>query len=207
MWYTLVVYALLLVVTVLGFIGFTHTIAKWDVYVARFMYELRHPLWLFFFFVVTGTGKWYVVTVLAAACVGVMYHTTVSRRYILPFLVTLAGTGISVWASKLLFHRVRPGGLLPTYVEQSYSFPSGHSAIAIALYGFLVYMLLRQKVTHKVRVGSVAACVLLIFLIGLSRLYLGVHYLSDVWGGYMLGAAWLIVGMLLAETSRGAGKK
>jgi hypothetical protein len=91
----------------------------------------------------------------------------------------------------------RPRSDLAVYAESSLSFPSGHSAVAAAFYGFLTYLLLRE------RIGPTLLWILtgtsLVFLIGLSRVYLDEHYLSDVLNGYLVGALWALLGIFLAE--------
>src|SRR5262249_19621450 len=87
-------------------------------------------------------------------------------------------------------------------VEKSFSFPSGHAAIAIALYGFLSYVLTRNVISWKLRTNVVFAALIVAFTVGLSRMYLGLHFLSDVLGGYVIGLLWLMVGATLAEILR-----
>ena len=98
---------------------------------------------------------------------------------------------------KYLFHRSRPALAHPLVKLETYSFPSGHAVSATVFYGFLA-ILLCSSVPSKVRrvvirLGAIA----LILAVGFSRVYLGVHYPTDVLGGMIEGAAWLnIVGMV-----------
>ena len=85
------------------------------------------------------------------------------------------------------------------YIEDTFSFPSGHATIAVGFYGFLVYILFRQIKNWKYKINALFFSITLILAIGLSRLYLGVHFLSDVWGGYLLGALWLLIGITISE--------
>ncbi|MBI4427261.1 MAG: LssY C-terminal domain-containing protein [Candidatus Magasanikbacteria bacterium] len=119
------------------------------------------------------------------------------RIYILPFWATVAGTGLSVFLGKLITHRPRPDVAL--YLEDSFSFPSGHAAMAVAFYGFLTYVLFRQIKKWRYKINALFFSAAIILAIGFSRLYLGVHFLSDVWGGYLLGALWLIIGIAVSE--------
>jgi undecaprenyl-diphosphatase len=86
---------------------------------------------------------------------------------------------------------------MAVYAESSFAFPSGHSAASVAFFGFLTYVLIRE------RVGPIVVSFLvgttLIFLIGLSRIYLVEHYLSDVLNGYLVGALWALLGIWLVE--------
>jgi len=91
-------------------------------------------------------------------------------------------------ALKGLFGRPRPSGETLT-AAYGYSFPSGHAMMSVALYGFLILLLCAKR--HKHRKLWVTALLLLIFLIGISRVYLNVHYATDVLGGWFFGLVWL----------------
>jgi undecaprenyl-diphosphatase len=73
----------------------------------------------------------------------------------------------------------------------TYSFPSGHTAAATVFYGLLACYLLRRVQAWPARAAIAAACCLMVALVALSRMYLGVHYLSDVLAASAEGAAWL----------------
>ncbi len=90
---------------------------------------------------------------------------------------------------------MRPPESFFAYLETGYSFPSAHAAMSFACYGFIVYLVWRSATSQSFRTIAVLGLSVLIGAIGFSRLYLGVHYLSDVVGGYALGAAcvWLAI--------------
>ena len=92
---------------------------------------------------------------------------------------------------KIVFARPRPSVFPPLVTEHTYSFPSGHTITAMALYGFLAIILWRE---HR-RIWALLAGAL-IPLVGFSRIYLGVHYPSDVLGALMLGGLWLLIVVL-----------
>lgn len=107
------------------------------------------------------------------------------------YVLTIAlGAGLLNQLLKFLFQRPRP--TIEHLVEQGgYSFPSGHSMGSMILYGALVFLIVqlsRKRITKWI---ALACAAILVFLIGFSRIYLGVHFPSDVIGGYSLGAAWL----------------
>ena len=109
-------------------------------------------------------------------------------------LVTAAaGTSLLVVLVKLLIGRARPEGSGMLVLVDSSSFPSAHSAQAVATYGALAYLAGQAAPRWGQRVAAWTAAVLIAVLVGFSRLYLGVHWLSDVLGGYALGAAWLAI--------------
>lgn len=91
---------------------------------------------------------------------------------------------------KELFHRTRPAPMLTGPIDaQQFSFPSGHAMVAAAFYFFLAYLAWRL-VRGRWRTLLVVGLVLLVLLIGLSRLYLGAHFLSDVIAGFFVGFLW-----------------
>lgn len=103
----------------------------------------------------------------------------------------LAAVGMAealVQVIKFTLHRPRPGAL-HVGMEQ-FSFPSGHATLSIVVYGFLAFLLCVQA-SHRLRVVIVSGAALLIGLVAWSRLYLGVHWMSDVVGGLSFGTAWI----------------
>ena len=149
-----------------------------------------------FFLWITVLGKWQVVFVFFLATLAILWLWR-KRTYIIPLLITIFGAEFFTGVAKLIFHRPRPASAV--YLEHSFSFPSGHATIAMAFYGFLIYIIIRNAQRWRVKLNVFFSGLILIALIGLSRLYLGVHYVSDVWGGYLIGALWLIIGISLAE--------
>jgi len=104
--------------------------------------------------------------------------------------LTLAGGLLLVYLAvhviKELMQRARPLGQVLTWAP-GYSFPSGHSACSMFVYGFLIYWIFRQEWPKIYKYLSAAVLGLLIALIGFSRIYLNAHYASDVLAGYILG--------------------
>ncbi|MBQ4030439.1 MAG: phosphatase PAP2 family protein [Bacilli bacterium] len=93
---------------------------------------------------------------------------------------------------KYIFSRERPIGI-NLIKETGYSFPSGHSMMSVAFYGFIGYIFLHSKRDKKIRILVILSTMILSLLIGISRIYLGVHYASDVLAGFVLSLAYLIL--------------
>ena len=93
---------------------------------------------------------------------------------------------------KLIFMRERPR-INPMLILDSYSYPSGHSMVSMAFYGYLIYLIYNHINNKKVKYLSISILSILIFLIGVSRVYLGVHYTSDIIGGFCFGIAYIII--------------
>lgn len=110
-----------------------------------------------------------------------------------PFIIILIISTTFVIILKLIFMRERPN-ILRLIPIDGYSFPSGHSIISVSFYGYFGTYLLEHY--HTKTIISLT-CFLFIFGIGVSRIYLGVHYFSDVLAGYSLGAFTLGIGNLL----------
>lgn len=103
---------------------------------------------------------------------------------------------------KYAFHRARPVFDNPILTLTTYSFPSGHAMAAMLLYGSLTVFAVWKFKVWRWRVFAVLAAAMLIILIDFSRIYLGVHYLSDVLAGSVAGLAWLTLCITAVETMR-----
>ena len=99
---------------------------------------------------------------------------------------------------KLFFHRVRPPHPLIEPL-QSFSFPSGHATSGFIFYGLLVYLIWKTSIPKFIKYSAGAILILFSFLIGFSRVYLRVHYPSDVIAGFCIGFAWLSLTIWLFE--------
>ena len=103
----------------------------------------------------------------------------------------LVGVVILNQVLKFIVHRPRPEGFR-LIAESGYSFPSGHSMVAMAFYGLLAWMVWTYERDPFVRRTCVTGFALVVVLVGVSRIYLGVHYASDVIAGFCLSLAWLV---------------
>jgi membrane-associated phospholipid phosphatase len=111
--------------------------------------------------------------------------------YVLVWLVGVSGGQLLNLLLKQLFHRARPVFSDPFAHAVDFSFPSGHTMTAFITYGLLAYFLVRLIDNYRARILIVFTAALMIVLIGISRIYLGVHYFSDVVAGFMVGGVWL----------------
>ncbi len=107
------------------------------------------------------------------------------------FLTIAAGAVISELTLKEFFARPRPA-IVPHLVNaEFYSFPSGHSMMSVVVYSTLALLLIYSGVNEKLKIYFISAAFILPFAIGLSRVYLGVHYPTDIIAGWALGIVWL----------------
>jgi membrane-associated phospholipid phosphatase len=103
---------------------------------------------------------------------------------------------------KYVFQRSRPVFQEPLVTLMTYSFPSGHASAATLFYGLLASYVVITSRNWSVRLGTAAACTLMVLLVAFSRVYLGAHYLSDVLAGMAGSAAWLTVCITAISTLR-----
>jgi undecaprenyl-diphosphatase len=173
-------------------------IVRWDVEFSRWLHVHSNGALVSFFKVVTWAGN---VAFLALLVAGVSLFLLRRRRVNEAVLVTASAAGIELLNGglKLLFHRPRPE---LAYVHlDTYSFPSGHAAGTAAIYGVILYVLARPF-SNRARVVAAVGYVLLVAVVAFSRLYLEVHYLSDVLAGASLGAAWASGSLFVYEMKR-----
>jgi len=165
-----------------------------DHIVANLMVGWRTPEMTSFFTWITYLGiKEIVLLFLAAATILLFLYK--KYNYLIALYFSIAGSAVFLYLGKLAFHRPRPETAL--YFESSYSFPSGHATLAVAFYGFLGYLLIRHAHAFKTKVNIFFGTTILVLLIGMSRIYLGEHYISDVYSGYLIGTLWVITAITL----------
>jgi undecaprenyl-diphosphatase len=128
------------------------------------------------------------------------------RRGAVLVLVTVGGAGALNLGLKTLFGRARPEAFFDQYpVPESFSFPSGHALFAACFFGGLAVLASHRLNSRVAEIVVWLICLSLILLIGVSRIYLGVHYPTDVLGGFAVGVVWVMsvaLGDRLAERRR-----
>ncbi|OGY58129.1 MAG: hypothetical protein A3E61_01495 [Candidatus Colwellbacteria bacterium RIFCSPHIGHO2_12_FULL_43_12] len=189
-------YALLLFVGVIQDIITSDPLALTDVRIANLLYAFRNDEALSFFTWVTTLGSAPII-ITSSIAFSIVLWIWKKHKYLLPFWLTLAGAQLFSSLGKVVIRRPRPE--LAFYNEHTFSFPSGHAALSVVFYGFIAYFLFRSIKKWEKKVAVLCAALFIISLIGFSRIYIGVHFLSDVWGGYLLGAIWLVIGITVSE--------
>ncbi len=126
------------------------------------------------------------------------------RKVFFWYLLSYAITAMVVWILKDQIHRVRPYNFSDNIIciggaSTDFSFPSGHSACATAIAIFVGYSLFTYYKNTGIRIGIVLGCGLYVGLVGLSRIYLGMHYLTDVLAGIAISAVFCILGIVLMK--------
>jgi undecaprenyl-diphosphatase len=187
----------LLIITLIGFGSMAllikeNDIVHFDKVIIAFIQSLESPYitatMKFFSFIGSGSS----INCIAVVSVIVLYFFLHHRSELLLFILVLIGSHYLFRFLKEIFQRVRPD--LHRLIEiGGYSFPSGHATNAITVYGILTFLLWRHISTHLGRTLLLIFSIFMIFSIGISRIYLGVHYPSDVLAGYFAGGFWLLI--------------
>ena len=141
-----------------------------------------------FFIAFTQLGG---VLVVSAVSIGLLVYSLLKKRYAKSILIvlTIGGSALINIILKTYFVRARPDLWEQIVTETSFSFPSGHSVASMALALTIIILLWRSKW----RAASIIAGISYVILIGVSRMYLGVHYPTDVLGGWLLSTAWVLI--------------
>ena len=174
-------------------------LVSFDETLAMLLHERATPKLTAFFLVVTALGSLEFIVFLGLV-VTVIF--VVQRRWLDlgMWLAALAGGAVLNLLLKGIFARPRPFFEYPLVLESSYSFPSGHATMSLIVYGMLAYFAVRALRTWRARTAVVFGAALLVILIGFSRMYLGVHYFSDVVAGFASAGVWLSALITGSET-------
>lgn len=169
---------------------------SYDTRITNYVTSFRRP-WLtkaFEFITHVGDFNGYLIMVLLST--GMIYWHFKSWRFSIETGIVLLLASLSNVALKKVINRARPE--VDHLVSVStLSYPSGHAMSAMAFYGFLIYVCYNIKMNKVVKGLFIFFLVFLIFSIGISRIYLGVHYPSDIAGGYIAGFIWVIFSIVL----------
>ena len=143
------------------------------------LFSIRNQFWDTFFSMITICGN--TITVIILVAISLFFLK--KERYLL--LIAVCTTVGMTQLFKCLVQRTRPDHIR-LIVEKGYSFPSGHAMISISLYGFFLYFVYHNVKNKQLRWIFISLLSILILGIGCSSVYLGVHYPSDILGGYCL---------------------
>ncbi len=182
------------------------SLLRWDMGILHSMQNYRTPaldeVMLFF----TTLGNWQTV-IWGMICASVILSLRNRRHAIVALLVSVIGGALFVTAIKVVIQRPRPPIDLALTQARSFSFPSGHSFVAFSFYGLVTYLLIRSLRGAGLRTLALLGGFALVIGIGSSRIYLGVHWPSDVLASYAFGSIWLIAMIGALEISTDTGRR
>lgn len=169
-----------------------------DYKISQSIIYLRSDFFDQFFIFITWLGSWPVIIFLVI-CLSILFCFYRKGNLMLPLFISVAGSGLMTIIIKYLVDRSRPGVDIALYLEKLPSFPSAHAALVFAFFGYLLYLVWKFNYNLTQRFFLSFIFILIIILIGFSRLYLGVHFLSDVIAGYLIGLAWVLVAVYISQ--------
>lgn len=194
LWWVAVVVLLVLFVFIALSIG-----TSWMTDVENFVYlevvERMSPVAISVMKIVTHMGDPIVVV---AICLLLFAVPRWRRNYAVSASTSVLIAAVANVGLKHLFARARPD-TLRLVTETSYSFPSGHAMINMALYATMALLMLRLVKNRKTRIALIALCAGVVVTIGFSRIFLGVHYVTDVVAGWCLG---LVIAMVVTKEQK-----
>ncbi len=163
--------------------------------------QLRRPYLDKLMLLVTLTGNWQMIT-WGSLLGAVLLIIAQKRRYLMAMILSNVSAMFLVSLVKIIIERARPPVENALILEHGFSFPSGHSYFAVAFYCLLTYFWVRHFYQKWARIGVFILGSVYILLLGLSRIYLGVHWTTDVLGALSLGVAVLAVIVAYIEYQR-----
>ena len=178
-----------------------HLLVGMDRQVAQWLHAHATPCVTTAMLTISALGSGRAVTVIALGLALVLVWHRAWERLLVVVLTVPGGAGLNTLL-KHAFRRARPLFDDPLLVLTTYSFPSGHAMAVTVLYGLLAVYAVRHLSQRRSRMLVASVAGVLIVLVGFSRLYLGVHYLSDVLGGIAAGVVWLTLCLTAVETVR-----
>jgi undecaprenyl-diphosphatase len=165
---------------------------RFDESALAFINQLASPELTSFMRAVTYLGS-NEFLLIAGAGVVLAFVLTRRGRAAVTLLITMAGAALLNVTLKLSFGRERPEPFFDTPLPESFSFPSGHALLSFCFYGVLAAVTTARVSGTARRAAVWAGAAALVILIGLSRVYLGVHYPSDVAAGYAAAFVWVMI--------------
>lgn len=167
-------------------------LSAFDTFIYDMIIQFQSDRLTFFFRQITRFGNGEIVIAIA------LLFLLIRKKLAFFCLINIICNNLLNTGLKLLMMRVRPN-ILRLIEIGGYSFPSGHAMISMAFYGLLIYFVHRLKYFKNIKILLYCVFVLIIVLVGVSRIYLGVHYASDVIGGYLASLAYLFVLISMIE--------
>src|SRR3989344_2889646 len=178
-------------------------LASLDLNIIYALSSIRSPIGVGIFSLFTDLGGAVVVIPVTLFVCAILWYRN-EFPYAVGLISAVLGGEVVKDSIKELVMRSRPPVALHAVAENGWSFPSGHATAAMALYGFLIYVTWKFAPAPW-RMPLTLLFSAIILLVGFSRLYLGVHYTSDVIGGFAVGALFLWLGILVGKRLSGSG--
>lgn len=166
-------------------------IVHYDDLVTNYVLSYRSPAMTSYFKFVTDIGdvEGYIAITIITAIVSLVVLK--KWKYMLQICLVMIISALSNVVLKRFINRARPT-IEHLVTVESLSYPSGHAMAAMSFYGFLMYLFYKMKMNKFLKYTGMILIAFLILSIGVSRIYLGVHYPSDIAAGFVAGAIWVV---------------
>jgi len=172
------------------------SVAGFDTNIRYFMRQIQSPMWTSLLLTVTKLGSTLILAIIGSIA-GIAFIALRWFRPLMLFIVTMVGQAVLHHGAKWLVARPRPAALMSYKDVESSSFPSGHALAALCMYGAIAWIVATRTENTAAKIGITALALVLIFLIGMSRAYIGVHYPTDVIAGFLAAFVWTAAVMSL----------
>lgn len=166
-------------------------LATYDTAISEKIVSFRSSSLTKYFIFVTKVGDSLGYIIAFPLCTLLFYWMFKSWEYVIQISLVMALALSSNLILKKIINRTRPEAEHLVVVE-TLSYPSGHAMTAMAFYGFLIYLISQFRISKILKFPIIILLILLILSIGISRIYLGVHFPSDIAGGYIAGLIWVV---------------
>ena len=189
------------ILAIFGFVQITDEVLSKEIDAAnhavlRFFYEMRSPMMNEVALQLTALGSGVVVPIIAFFFILILLGHK-RKRTAISFAIMIVGAGLLIAALKLFFAIARPDSYEPLVKEMTYSFPSGHAVISFTLYGGMAAWLFISRKRETWVWLTCGFLLLLACVIAMTRVYLGVHWPSDIAAGACIAAFWVSICLLL----------
>lgn len=164
--------------------------AIFDSAVRSALRQMQSPMWTSLFLAVTKLGSTVYLVIIGSAA-GLVFLFLRWFRSVFLLILVMTGQAALHHGFKWLIARPRPAALISYREVESYSFPSGHAVAGLCLYGMIAWIVASRLENSAAKAGVMLASAITISLIGMSRIYIGIHHPTDVLAGFLGGMIWL----------------
>lgn len=151
--------------------------------------QMRSPMWASLFLTVTKLGSTFYLSIIGCAA-GIIFIFLRWFRPLFLLILVMGGQSVLHYGFKWLIARPRPPALISYREVESFSYPSGHAVGGLCLYIAIAWIVTTRIETSAAKAGIWIVAGALVFLIGMSRVYIGIHYPTDVLAGFLGAAIW-----------------
>lgn len=162
----------------------------------NFVAKNRMKGWVSFFKIFTHIGSFYTLALSAVVLACLLFFVFKKKRFALFSAVCFGSVCIANYILKIIVKRARPSHFM-IIAETGYSFPSGHAMMTFAFFALVICFAVKFIKNKPLKISLISICSFLIVLVSFTRIYLGVHYLTDVLAGWLVTFAIVVLFMIL----------